>query len=80
MDVNQSLLAIYYEYIPKCKTLYFSYSSIIQGIEKDLRPIVWKYLLGYYQWTYTTEENERLRVEKSREYHMLKAFLEANVS
>ncbi|CAH8630025.1 unnamed protein product [Heterobilharzia americana] len=44
------------------------------GIEKDLRPIVWKYLLGYYQWTYTTEENERLRVEKSREYHMLKAF------
>ncbi|CAH8874115.1 unnamed protein product [Trichobilharzia szidati] len=44
------------------------------GIEKDLRPIVWKYLLGYYQWTYTTEENERLRAEKSREYHTLKAF------
>lgn len=44
------------------------------GIENDLRPIVWKYLLGYYQWTYTAEENERLKVEKSREYHTLKTF------
>ncbi|CAH8567694.1 unnamed protein product [Schistosoma turkestanicum] len=44
------------------------------GIEDDLKPIVWKYLLGYYQWTYTAEENERLKVEKSREYHMLKTF------
>ncbi|CAH8640744.1 unnamed protein product [Schistosoma mattheei] len=44
------------------------------GIENDLKPIVWKYLLGYYQWTYTAEENERLKVEKSREYHILKTF------
>ncbi|CAI2735030.1 unnamed protein product [Schistosoma spindalis] len=58
----------------------FSYKDTMtlwEGIENDLKPIVWKYLLGYYQWTYTAEENERLKVEKSREYHILKTFLES---
>ncbi|CAL8100093.1 unnamed protein product [Calicophoron daubneyi] len=44
------------------------------GVEPNLRPVVWKYLLGYYQWDYTAEENERVRMAKHREYQMLKKF------
>ncbi|KER33993.1 hypothetical protein T265_00192 [Opisthorchis viverrini] len=44
------------------------------GIEPSLRPIVWKYLLGYYLWNNTAEENEKLRKEKHAEYHTVKRF------
>ncbi|VDP88478.1 unnamed protein product [Echinostoma caproni] len=45
-----------------------------QGVEPSLRPIVWKYLLGYYLWDNTAAENEKRRIDKHREYHKLKQF------
>ncbi|THD18729.1 TBC1 domain family member 17 [Fasciola hepatica] len=51
-----------------------SWYFLIQGIESSLRPVVWKYLLGYYLWDNTAAENEKRRIEKHREYHMLKKF------
>ncbi|KAF8560872.1 hypothetical protein P879_05136 [Paragonimus westermani] len=44
------------------------------GVSSVLRPLLWKYLLGYYLWDNTAEENEKRRVEKHREYHALKKF------
>ncbi|KAJ2594819.1 GTPase activating protein, partial [Coemansia sp. RSA 1285] len=42
------------------------------GIEEDLRPVVWKYLLGVYPWA--SSEKERLEIDKakSEEYWILK--------
>lgn len=44
------------------------------GIEPSLRPIVWKYLLGYFKWDYTARENENLRRQKHNEYEVMKQF------
>ncbi|KAF6768652.1 hypothetical protein AHF37_11096 [Paragonimus kellicotti] len=34
------------------------------GVSSVLRPLLWKYLLGYYLWDNTAEENEKRRMEK----------------
>lgn len=36
----------------------------VQGIEPEIRPEVWKFLLGLYPCDSTTEERERIRSEK----------------
>ncbi|XP_061388934.1 TBC1 domain family member 15 [Musca vetustissima] len=43
------------------------------GIEPNLRPEVWKYLLNYYQWNDSEVEKIARRKEKSMEYYNMKA-------
>jgi hypothetical protein len=42
------------------------------GIEKHLRPLLWKYLLGYYDWNKTSEENQLKRKQLSDDYYRMK--------
>ncbi|KAI6183616.1 hypothetical protein M3Y97_00507600 [Aphelenchoides bicaudatus] len=42
------------------------------GIEKSLRPLLWKYLLGYYDWKKTSEENQLKRKQLSDDYYRMK--------
>jgi hypothetical protein len=30
------------------------------GITSDMRPIIWKYMLGYYKWDWSDAENEKV--------------------
>ncbi|KAJ2556624.1 GTPase activating protein [Coemansia sp. RSA 1933] len=42
------------------------------GIEEDLRPVVWKYLLGIYPWTSSEAERHEIDKAKAEEYWILK--------
>jgi TBC1 domain family member 15 len=42
------------------------------GIERHLRPLLWKYLLGYFDWEKTAEENQLKRKQLSDEYFRMK--------
>ncbi|KAL7059238.1 hypothetical protein AAHC03_013148 [Spirometra sp. Aus1] len=44
------------------------------GVEPELRPTVWKYLLGYLKWDFTSEENAKRVDEKREKYHIIKTF------
>ncbi|KAI6224998.1 hypothetical protein M3Y95_00811800 [Aphelenchoides besseyi] len=42
------------------------------GVERNLRPLVWKYLLGFFDWDKTAEENEQKRKELADDYYRMK--------
>ncbi|KAJ1904761.1 GTPase activating protein, partial [Coemansia sp. IMI 209127] len=42
------------------------------GIEEDLRPVVWKYLLGIYPWASSEAERQEIDKAKAEEYWILK--------
>ncbi|KAJ2762484.1 GTPase activating protein, partial [Coemansia nantahalensis] len=42
------------------------------GIEEDMRPLVWKYLLGIYPWTSSDAERQAIDKAKADEYWILK--------
>uniref|UniRef100_A0A1B6G5P0 TBC1 domain family member 15 n=1 Tax=Cuerna arida TaxID=1464854 RepID=A0A1B6G5P0_9HEMI len=42
------------------------------GVTPCLRHVVWKYLLGYYPWYSTTQEQQELRKQKVEEYFRMK--------
>ena len=42
------------------------------GIEKHLRPLLWKYLLGYFDWNKTAEENQLKRKQLADDYYRMK--------
>ncbi|KAJ2442145.1 GTPase activating protein [Coemansia sp. RSA 2440] len=43
------------------------------GIEEDMRPLVWKYLLSIYPWSSTERERQAIDKEKADEYWILKS-------
>ncbi|PVU88984.1 hypothetical protein BB561_005626 [Smittium simulii] len=43
------------------------------GIEDDIRPIVWKYLLGVYPWTSTEKERKAIDAANEEKYYTYKA-------
>ncbi|KAJ2501606.1 GTPase activating protein [Coemansia sp. RSA 1972] len=43
------------------------------GIEEDMRPLVWKYLLAIYPWQSTERERQAIDTEKAEEYWILKS-------
>ncbi|KAJ2825254.1 GTPase activating protein [Coemansia erecta] len=43
------------------------------GIEEDMRPLVWKYLLSIYPWNSTESERKAIDKEKADEYWILKS-------
>uniref|UniRef100_A0A915E2X4 Rab-GAP TBC domain-containing protein n=1 Tax=Ditylenchus dipsaci TaxID=166011 RepID=A0A915E2X4_9BILA len=52
----------------------YSLKSLIfrGGLVSSLRPIAWKFMLGYYKWENSDEENKKLRKEKEDEYYRMK--------
>eukprot|EP01127_Copromyxa_protea_P015026 TRINITY_DN4267_c0_g1_i1.p1 TRINITY_DN4267_c0_g1~~TRINITY_DN4267_c0_g1_i1.p1 ORF type:complete len:410 (-),score=94.28 TRINITY_DN4267_c0_g1_i1:66-1295(-) len=42
------------------------------GMEEALRPILWKYFLGYYPWDSTLEERKKLEEKQKERYTRLK--------
>lgn len=42
------------------------------GLTKDLRSTAWKYLLNFYKWQNSDEENKRVKNEKTEEYYRMK--------
>ena len=42
------------------------------GVEEVIRNEVWKFLLGYYDWTMDEEERGRHREAKVKDYHRMK--------
>jgi hypothetical protein len=42
------------------------------GIEKNLRPLLWKYLLNYFDWNKTAEENQLKRKQLADDYYRMK--------
>ncbi|KAI8803691.1 rab-GTPase-TBC domain-containing protein [Cladochytrium replicatum] len=44
----------------------------LSGVENDIRPDVWKYLLGVYPWSSTDAERVAIMEAKSKEYHSIK--------
>ncbi|KAJ1679035.1 GTPase activating protein, partial [Spiromyces aspiralis] len=43
------------------------------GVEEDIRPVVWKYLLGMYPWDSTEAERRAIDAQKHDEYWRIKA-------
>ncbi|KAJ1875847.1 GTPase activating protein [Coemansia sp. RSA 990] len=43
------------------------------GIEEDMRPLVWKYLLGIYPWDSSESERKHIDQQKTDEYWILKS-------
>ncbi|KAJ2848832.1 GTPase activating protein [Coemansia brasiliensis] len=43
------------------------------GIEEDMRPLVWKYLLGIYSWDSSESERKATDKQKADEYWILKS-------
>lgn len=39
------------------------------GIENHLRPLLWKYLLDYFDWSKTAEENQLKRKQLADDYY-----------
>ncbi|KAI8813151.1 rab-GTPase-TBC domain-containing protein [Cladochytrium replicatum] len=45
----------------------------LSGVENDIRPDVWKYLLGVYPWSSTDAERVVIMEAKSKEYYSIKS-------
>jgi TBC1 domain family member 15 len=57
-------------YIPRSRA---PASLTYQGVHPNIRPEVWKFLLGLYPWTSGADERKAIRRSKRDEYVRLKA-------
>ncbi|KAI6658013.1 TBC1 domain family member 15-like [Oopsacas minuta] len=45
----------------------------IGGVSEDIRPLVWLYLLGYYEFTNTKDQREKLINQKENDYQVMRS-------
>ncbi|KAJ6242367.1 rabgap/tbc domain-containing protein [Anaeramoeba flamelloides] len=45
---------------------------MFKPIEKTIRPIIWKYILGFYKFDSTSEENEMISQQGEKKYDIIK--------
>ena len=48
------------------------------GIAPEMRPTIWKYMLGYYKWEWSDSENEKVCIIFFENYSMIYYRIERN--